>query len=189
MALIDFLNSNFNTDFVDNRELPFTITKKRFQKGAVITKYGQIEKHGYFIIDGLVQAEVQNKKFEQKILDFIFPNDFVCAYMSYLTQMPSTVRVSTVTDCYVEVVSRDEIYKLSESSLFLNKLGKSISEIQFLKKTQREINFLTKSSQELYLDLINSHPKIAEKIPLKRIAMYLGVQPETLSRIRKHLVS
>ena len=55
------------------------------------------------------------------------------------------------------------------------------------KKVKREILLLTKSPKERYLSLLNEHPKLLQNIPQKYLATYLGVVPETLSRIRKRI--
>lgn len=66
-------------------------------------------------------------------------------------------------------------------------LARTIAEFKVVQKTTRELDFLTKSAKERYLNLLNDHPNFVQEIPNKRIALYLGIHPESLSRIKKEL--
>lgn len=189
MQIFEYLNANLNTNFSNNEDLPFNVGYRNFEKNEIITDYGVTETKGYFMVEGIAQAEVRNKTLNEYILDFLFPNNFFNGYLSFITQQPSVVRISAITDCNVEFVEYDEVKALYDSSLMMNQMGRLITELRFVQKTQREIDFLTKSAQEKYLDLFNSHPNIIQEIPINRIAMYLGIHPESLSRIRKNLFS
>jgi len=187
MDIASFVNERFGTNLSGNEELPFSVREVSMPKGTVITDIGEVEKFGYFLKSGIVQAIGYTKVEEEKILDFIFPNHFFNGYISFLTQEPSLVQLSTVTECTFDVVSHDEIQELYKTSLFVNQLGRAIAEFKVVQKTNRELDFLTKSAKERYLDLITDQPNFIKDIPNKRIALYLGIHPESLSRIKKEL--
>ena len=64
-----------------------------------------------------------------------------------------------------------------------------MNEQAYLRKVQREKDFLTKTAEERYNDLLKTHPDYIIQIPVNKIARYLGIHPESLSRIRKKLNS
>jgi len=68
-------------------------------------------------------------------------------------------------------------------------LGRIETEKLYLKKVQREKALLTKTAEERYLSLLNTHPEIIQQISIRDISKYLGIQPESLSRIRKKIFS
>lgn len=187
MNIASFVNEKLGTSLSGNEELPFSVREITMTKGIVITDIGDTEKFGYFLKSGIVQAVGYTKDEEEKVLDFIFPNHFFNAYISFLTQEPSLVQLSTVTACTFDVVSYDEIQELYKTSLFVNQLGRAIAEFKVVQKTNRELDFLTKSAKDRYLDLLNDQPNFIKDIPNKRIALYLGIHPESLSRIKKEL--
>ncbi len=65
-----------------------------------------------------------------------------------------------------------------------NQFGRHVTEHFFIQKLKRENDFLTKSAKEVYLNLISDRPEVIENIPVNKIAKYLGIDPESLSRIR-----
>jgi hypothetical protein len=75
------------------------------------------------------------------------------------------------------------------SSLIANKIGRVLTEHIYMHKTKCEKDFLTKSAQERYAALIFTRPDILKLVPVNKIAKYLGVHPESLSRIRKSIIS
>lgn len=189
MSVYNFLNEVTGTNFSSNSELPFKVEEKLFSKNEIITGYGEVEQNFYFLKEGAVQAEVSKEDGSECILDFIFPNQFFNAYISYIEQRPSFVQVSAMADCKVELINGMQVKELYSDSLMMNKIVRLVTEAKFIEKTQREIDFLTKSAQERYLDLFHSNPKVMQQVPANRIAKYLGIKPESLSRIRKDLFS
>lgn len=189
MGITDFVNARLGFEISSNDELPFSVSTMAIERGTVITEYQQVEKNAYFLVDGLMQAESVTADMLPKILDFIFPGNFVCGYVSFISQEPSQVCLSALTDCKLQVIDREEVYELYKTSLMMNQLGRKIAEHQVVQKTHREIMLLTKPAKERYLDLLHSHPEYIHTIPVNKIAQHLGIQPESLSRIRKELIS
>jgi CRP-like cAMP-binding protein len=186
MNLLTFLNSQFHTAYTSEVELPFRSMQKTIPKGTVLTDYGKIERNTYFINSGIIQVTLQ-RDIEEKIIDFFFPESFVCSYSSFILQIPSDVRVSTLTDCEVEIISHEDIQMAYNESFFANKMGRILTEQIFIIKSQREKDFLTKSAEERYAELVSRRPDIIKLIPGYKIAQYLGIKPESLSRIRKDI--
>jgi CRP-like cAMP-binding protein len=186
MNLLTFLNSQFHTAYTSEEELPFRSMQKTIPKGTVLTDYGKIERNIYFINSGIIQVTLQ-RDIEEKIIDFFFPESFVCSYSSFILQIPSDVRVSALTDCEVEIISHDNIQMAYNESFFANKMGRILTEQIFIIKSQREKDFLTKSAEERYAELVSRRPDIIKLIPGYKIAQYLGIKPESLSRIRKDI--
>jgi CRP-like cAMP-binding protein len=184
MNLLTFLNNLFHTSYTTEEELPFRSVQKVIPKGTVLTDYGKIERHTYFINSGIIQVTLL-RDIEEKIIDFFFPETFVCSYTSFILQIPSDVRVSALTDCVVEALSHDDIQAAYNDSFFANKMGRVLTEQIFIIKSKREKDFLTKSAEERYAELVTRRPDIIKLIPGYKIAQYLGIKPESLSRIRK----
>lgn len=179
----------FMADFIDpsfkvNEELPFKTTFKTIKKNTIITCYNQVEHYAYFLIDGIARITMV-KDGEEKILEFFFPNSFFSSYTSFLTKQPSDVEVQAMTDCEVEVIRDEDIQKAYENSLLANKLGRKAAEYYYIMKTKREKDFLVKSATERYSELLARRSELVQQIPVNMIAKYLGIKPESLSRIRK----
>jgi CRP-like cAMP-binding protein len=188
-GIYDFANAQLGTNFKSNEEFPFTIDTKTFSRNEIITDYGQIERKAYFVKSGIVRAESTNIDGELKILDFITPGYFFAGYISWITQQPSEVSLIVEENCEVEIFYRSEIQKLYPTSLIVNQISRVIAEFKVVQKTTREKDFLTKSAFERYCDFLNKSPDLIDRISNKNLARYLGIQPESLSRLKKNHTS
>lgn len=167
--------------------LPFVVRKVDLKKGTVITAYGAVEKRVYFIRKGIIELTIEDPTAE-KILDFFFENEVVTCLTSFLLQTPSDVQMTALTDCELECFHRDDVYSKYPSSLEVNKLGRVLVEQAYLRKAQREKDLLSRTAEEMYKQLLDKHNEYIKQIPVNKLARYLGIHPESLSRIRKRVI-
>ncbi len=116
-----------------------------------------------------------------------FKNSFYCAYDSFYSRTKTDIYIQAITDCQLYSISYEKLQTLYEKCETAKKLGRIATEFLPAKKVKRELNLLTKSPQERYVNLLNEQLKYIQHIPLKYLASYIGVVPETLSRIRKRI--
>ena len=116
--------------------------------------------------------------------DFYFENDFVSAYTSFLTHKPTNCNIQALSDCTILTISNKEIEELIASDPLFLKLSKYISDHYFIRKCRRETSFLKYSAAERLAGLSKTYPGIEQKISQYHIASYLGIKPESLSRIK-----
>jgi CRP/FNR family transcriptional regulator, anaerobic regulatory protein len=171
--------------WVQENLLPHTY---KVEKGEYLTRTGEVENRIYYIVKGAVKVAIMASG-EERILDFWFAPSFFSSYTSFLQRTPSKVYIQTLDHCEVAHISYETIQKSYESSLFFNQVGRVMAERLFILKTQREIDFLTKTAEQRYQELFNASPEIIQNISVHQIARYLGIHPESLSRIRKKLFS
>ena len=90
--------------------------------------------------------------------------------------------LSREVDClYISHESLQQVYAHTQSG---EKIGRLIAEYLFTRKTHREVALLTQNPAERYRLLLKGEPELLQQVPLKYLASYLGITPETLSRIR-----
>ncbi|MBX2816645.1 MAG: Crp/Fnr family transcriptional regulator [Saprospiraceae bacterium] len=152
-------------------------------KDAVLTHHGAVEDKVYYVGSGIVREYIVHGK-KEFCIDFCFKNDFSSSYSSFITRQPSQYTMKTLTPCEFLVISYAEMTWLFENFLELNVMGRKLVEILLIEKRQRELNLLTKTAEERYFSMLAQHPQYMRHIPLKYIASFLGVTPESLSRIR-----
>lgn len=188
MAFKDFYSAILKEFDTGNASLPYPINKKYFKKGELITKYGQVEETVYFLNSGIVEMTIKSYVSE-KVIDFFFENEMFTSLTSFLTQMPSDVQMKALTDCETEIISYQDLQVAYHSSIHANQFGRILIEFAYIKKAKREKDFLSKTAEERYAEMFQSHKQYISKIPVNKIAKYLGIHPESLSRIRKKLNS
>lgn len=155
-----------------------------FQKNQIIKRQGTIERYFYFIIEGSAGIFLW-KENNFICLDFAFENSACCDYMSLLTGQPTVLEVVALEKSDMIRISRDNFHRLGSKSVGRIIMQKT-AEGSFIEK-QQQIELLTKTAEERYKILQAKFPKIEQRIAQKHIASYLGITPQSLSRIRKHL--
>ncbi|MBF2709910.1 Crp/Fnr family transcriptional regulator [Flavobacterium soyangense] len=162
------------------------IKTRTFEANEIILFEGQVENYMSFIDKGIVRYyAVHNEK--EITFDFAFQNSFYCAYDSFYTRKKTAVYIQAITPCVLHSISHESLnalYAMCETS---KKLGQIATEYLLSKKVKREMDLLLKTPQERYEALFTEQSKLIQSIPQKYIASYIGVVPETLSRIRKRI--
>ena len=171
----------------DDKSLVLDFEIQRFSKGNCLVEAGTTQSNFYFLRQGIVEATVPGK--QEWIFDFFFPNSVIGSYSSLLTGRPSRIAIVAIEDCEVETYSWEQLKNQYKTSLGANQFGRYITEQTFLLRSKREIDFLSKSAEQRYEELLQVQPDLILKIPVHRIARYLGIHPESLSRIRKKMNS
>lgn len=166
--------------------LPFKTEIIQVKKNTFLKKYGTVEENIYFLVSGIIETGKHETQ-KNTIMEFYFPGEFCADIYSLITQKPSTGYISTITDCTIEVISHRDLQEAYKTSRFANEFGRIILEISIVKRILKEGN-IYKTAKDRYLDLIKKRPEIIKNIPVVKIAKYLGIDPNSLSRIRKTLV-
>ena len=172
---------------LNEQEIDFIVSKTEYaayKKGEFLTKEGSVERFVFLILKGGVRIYCMQNG-EELSLDFFLEGSFTNSFMSFLLREKSIVSVQAIFDTKVVRLNVDHIHQLYESSLNINKIGRMFAESLYIRRTKRQLSFITHSAKERYDDLLAEYPEFVQRIPLKYLASYLGINPETLSRIRK----
>ncbi|MCP2029502.1 CRP-like cAMP-binding protein [Flavobacterium sp. HSC-32F16] len=156
---------------------------KTLKKKDYLIQEGSVCDFIAIIISGTLRSYVQNKDGEFNN-DFYLENSFVSAYTSFLTQMPTNCNIEALTDVKLYFITRNQFNNLIEKDTNFLKLAKYISDNYFIRKCKRETSFLKNTATERLEMIRILYPGIEQKVPQYHIASYLGIKPESLSRIK-----
>tara|TARA_B100001109_G_C18841261_1_gene464488 strand:+ start:229 stop:813 length:585 start_codon:yes stop_codon:yes gene_type:complete len=177
---------------ISNSDWNFFISKlhrRIVSKKSVFIKVNQIENHISFIESGIVRLFIPRENPEKEItFGFSFKNQFVSAYDSFLTQLPSNYQLQALTETTMLSISYKDLQSVYKSTQIGNLIGRLTAEDLFLIKSKREQDLLNLTAEQRYLKLFEERPELLKSIPLKYISSYIGVTAQALSRIRKRLV-
>ncbi len=118
-------------------------------------------------------------------IDLCFENDFFGDYLSFLTQKPTPLYTICFEETEMSYITYSDLMDLYENSKFGAKIGRIAAESLFIHKQAQQIELLTKTAEQRYRQLLDKQPHVIQRVPLKYIASYLGINAESLSRIRK----
>lgn len=116
-------------------------------------------------------------------IDVAFEKEFLFDYMSFTLQKVTPIEVRLFEDATVFRISHQNFQQTLISGNFGEKITRLVAESSFIDKQQQQIDLLTKTAKERYLEQLQTRKGI-EKMPLKYLASYLGITPQSLSRIR-----
>ncbi len=153
------------------------------QKKEFLIETGDICSFIGFVQGGVLRTYV-GKGDEEFNIDFHMPNSFVSGYKSFLTQTPTGAYIQALSDTTIYFISYSDYHNLLKNSPDWYRLGKYIADTLFIKKCERESTLLMNSAIERYRLLLMTYPSIEQLVAQYHIASYLGIKPESLSRIK-----
>lgn len=121
---------------------------------------------------------------EEIITAFFFPGDFVTNYRSFLTGQPSEHWIEAMQEAAIYRIDKDRLRALYDRHPKIDRLGRLIAENLYLTVARRLDAFMYETPEQRYRDLQQRNSKLLSEVPQYMLASYLGVKPETLSRIR-----
>lgn len=157
-----------------------------FKKKSVLLKQGQVENYLSFIIKGVARVYIPDDEYDVTF-GFLFKNEFLSAYDSFLTRTPSEYQTETLINTSLWRISYEDLQDVYKNTNSGNAIGRQMNEDMYLLKSKRELSLLTNTAEERYLNLFKERPELIAQIPLKHIASYIGVTPQALSRIRRRI--
>ena len=163
------------------------LRNKSYAKGDFLLKEGEVENQLKFIIKGTVRLFTSNSKQEDISLGFASEGSFCSAYGSFVMRSPSKIVIEALEAVEVLCIGYDDLQMLYGYSHTGERLGRINAEMYLSHKEEREIFLLTMSAKERYLDLMNRNPRLFDLVKLEHIATFLGITPQSLSRIRKDI--
>jgi CRP-like cAMP-binding protein len=155
--------------------------------GAFLQRAGEPIRHAAFVADGCLRSYVVDAKGDEVTLEFA-PENYWIGDRAFLTG-------GTACECFIESIGRSHLLLFDQPShqtmVECVPTFAAMFRVAFQKhaaaKDRRIINALSMSVEERYLDFLSTYPTIALQVPQRMVASYLGVSPETISRVRKHL--
>jgi CRP-like cAMP-binding protein len=157
----------------------------RTRKEEVLKAAHTREQYFYFMLRGSGGVLLWNRN-NFICMDFCTENEILCDFMSFLQQTPSPIEVITFEESELLRISKAKYHALTQSGIGAE-ISRACSEALFMHKQQQQIDILTKTAKERYHDLQTRQAHLLQKIPQKYVASYLGITPQSLSRIRSEL--
>lgn len=115
---------------------------------------------------------------------FAFENNLVVRIEIFFTGRPSRKAIEIIDDAELVAIDAVALFQLYDTYPEIERLFRKIFEEGYVETINRLESIQFHTAKERYLDLLNEHPNVLQRVPLKFIASYLGITAVTLSRIR-----
>jgi CRP-like cAMP-binding protein len=179
----------------DSQLLENELNFKSYRVGDKILQEGSICKNIIFIVSGKARSFFINHEgqeftwnFHFNDADSKFENYFLLDYNSFLSQKPTYLTFEVIEDIKVISLNFDDMQKVIVNSAVLQNVLSVMSSIAYQTVHKRAFSLLTQNAKERYLHLLNDEPYLLNKFQHYLIASYLGIAPQSLSRLRKEII-
>lgn len=159
---------------------------KQFKKKAFLLQEGQICSKVSFVNSGCMRL-FYNVDGVENTVQFFFTNSWHTDYSSFLTGQPTIENMQALEPCEVVQFRKADLYKLYNIYPVFDRVGRVMAENAFLSLSKLNKMLTNEEPEQRYLNLLQQRPELVERIPQHYIASYLGIKPESLSRIRKRI--
>mgnify|MGYP003484294077 CR=1 FL=1 len=157
-----------------------------FKKGTMLLREGQVQVNSYFILEGCIREYILIDG-EEKTTNFFTEEQWVVSINSISQQIPSNHFLECSLDSTLVVGNRQKEEGLYRQFPKLETISRKVMEKVFAGQQEIMASYTTDTPEQRYLKLLKSRPDLFQKIPQYQIASYVGVKPESLSRIRKRI--
>ncbi len=161
--------------------VPFSLKKNEHFLQAT-----QVNKRLGFLCKGLVRYYVFKNE-EEATLEFTKEGEFVADYGSFISKEPSIQYIQALEDCVFLIIDYDKLQQLYAISRNANLLGRIIIEHRFIIMVNQLLTVHRYSPEDRYRYFLKHYKELTQRIPQYLIASYVGVKPQSLSRIRKRI--
>lgn len=161
--------------------------KKIFQKDDRLLEAGEICRHLYFIEQGLVRYYLFHNG-EEKTHYFNKENDWACEYQSFIPRVPTSVYIQAVEPTTAWTITYDDLQVFYHDLRYGERYGRLGIEQVFIDIIRQINSMYTDKPEVRYEKFLKAYSDVAQRIPQYHIASYVGVKPQSLSRIRKRIL-
>lgn len=160
---------------------------KSFKKGDFLVKEGQFSNKTYFILEGCVREYIL-KDGDEKTTNFFTEEQWAISLNTFSPQNAAKHNWVCMEDTVVVEGDEERGQALFKRFPRFETISRTIMEGAFAEQKAALDSYYTDSHEQRYLKLLQSRPELLQRIPQYHLASYIGVKPESLSRIRKRLV-
>lgn len=183
--LYDIMSSYIELEQEDIELVNTFFEYESVSKGTALIESGKHTDKAYFILSGYLKYFKIIDSGEELIVHLYAPDNFAIALKSFFLGTTAEESLEAITDCEYLWITKADLENLYSISYKWHSFGRKLLESALIEKEERVIDQLSLTAQEKYAKLLKNHPDIIQNVPVKYIALFIGVQPESLSRIRK----
>ncbi|MBL4593440.1 MAG: Crp/Fnr family transcriptional regulator [Flavobacteriales bacterium] len=147
---------------------------------------GNVERYIYFLSKGIVKG-YQNMDGKLVVQHLVSEQNFFTSLDSFMNETASSDYYETITDCELLKISKIDFEILQENTNYWSDFVKNVTNEHLSGKLERVQDFQVLTAKERYLKFLKQNPKLALNVSVENIASFLGIEPQSLSRIRKQI--
>jgi len=172
----------------DEVEYFISLLKQRtIRKRQFLLQSGDTSRHETFVVKGLLRAYTVDKSGYEHVVMFASEGWWISDLYSFLTQTPGSQNIDALEDSEVLQIEKQDLEKLYIEVPKFDRFFRILLQNAFVANQQRILASISQTAEEQYMAFVKKYPSLEQRIPQHQVASYLGITPETISRIRRNL--
>ena len=159
----------------------------KLKKRQVILNIGDVADSIYFIKRGIIKASIVDDKGALHTIRFVSDDDVISSVYSFVSQTPSTLHLECVEASEVRVFKHEDFEYLTQLYPGLLTTFYGLMMKRYHDSMDEKSRMISRDATECYIKFLERYSNIAERLPLKEIASFLGIRQQSLSRLRSNL--
>ncbi len=160
---------------------------KKIRRKQYLLQEGNECKHMVFVEKGLLRSYNVDEKGNEHMIHFAWEGWWMADTLSFLSGEPSTYNIDAIENSELLMITLDGFEEMVDQVPVMERYFRKLFQMNIISKERRLINSLSFTAEEKFVRLMDASPEMIQRIPQQLVASYLGITPETLSRIRKNL--
>lgn len=187
--LLHYIGSDHNFSQEETEAVKRYFEPVKFSRNTIIEEAGKIPGYLYYIVSGYLRLFYTDQNGNEVTTHINCPPGFFTSYSHFINETISEDYVECITDCELLRITKKNLDNLVRESQSMKDFSISVFQqsIAYNENRSRELSVL--NAEERYLKLIKDYPEIIQNVPIQYIASFLGMKPESLSRIRRKIIN
>ncbi|MFD2098275.1 Crp/Fnr family transcriptional regulator [Flagellimonas iocasae] len=162
--------------------------EKKLRRRQYLLQQGDVWKYNAFVSSGLLKSYSINEDGQEHIMSFSPENYWTGDRASLMDGIPSQFNIDAIEDSEIILIEKTNFETLCKNIPQLNDMVNAILQKSFIVSQGRIHTQISLSAEEKYQDFLKKFPEISNRIPQHMIASYIGITPETLTRLRRNSI-
>lgn len=187
--LIDIISRTVKPSIEDIELCKTHFEQLTISRNTILEEQGKTPQYLYFVSSGFMRLFYYDENGDEQTTYLCSTNDFIASFLCFINQIKATENVECITDCEILRITNANLKKLIDESENFKKFSLIIFEQAIFSTSNRANDLATLNAEQRYKKLVDKQPQLIQNIPIQYIASFLGMKPESLSRIRRQIIS